>query len=407
MESSVPHVHPLTPPPPPLPPAPSTSVFASLHRRARTLDSISSPTLIKPVEARTAAAREVKKHLLSVIRDDWAFSSPDKLATESSTNLHSPEPVPELKPDQSHTILEWKLRDQDTSSDLDEERDASKTSPNPYRFESPDAVEQTLRDRRIKRRKVIENETQWNEGLRIWMQRRDAWTGAKLPTPAPPPAQVRGPKPNPALFRQSTSSDESYIGSCGTEPPDTSSQHSLSRTASCSSAAPHKPSTETDNSIDTVLEGPFVDNASGDLEEPFIPVMSPLIPDSNPLRASISPAVYSTLYNRLVVQSNTPAVPINLSHMVRALVQGWKADGEWPPKPTFAQHVPVVKRLAVNKPNPNEPVDSTTKSKRRSGVSNAVKKVLGLSSFHPGNRIHIRSGSQSRSTPQAADDNEH
>lgn len=34
----------------------------------------------------------------------------------------------------------------------------------------------------------------------------------------------------------------------------------------------------------------------------------------------------------MVTQGITPAVPINLSDVVRALVQGWKENGDWPPR---------------------------------------------------------------------------
>lgn len=34
----------------------------------------------------------------------------------------------------------------------------------------------------------------------------------------------------------------------------------------------------------------------------------------------------------MVTQGITPSVPINLSDVVQALVQGWKANGDWPPK---------------------------------------------------------------------------
>lgn len=37
-----------------------------------------------------------------------------------------------------------------------------------------------------------------------------------------------------------------------------------------------------------------------------------------------------TLYRRIVQSSERPNTPINLSLMLSALVQGWKADGEWP-----------------------------------------------------------------------------
>lgn len=43
--------------------------------------------------------------------------------------------------------------------------------------------------------------------------------------------------------------------------------------------------------------------------------------------------MYPEIYNKIILQSRTPSVPINLLTLLRALVQGWKDDGEWPPKP--------------------------------------------------------------------------
>ncbi|KAF2090362.1 hypothetical protein K490DRAFT_35701 [Saccharata proteae CBS 121410] len=66
--------------------------------------------------------------------------------------------------------------------------------------------------------------------------------------------------------------------------------------------------------------------------EPLVPLAAPLLAQ-NPIRQSITPRVYPDIYSKIVVASQTPKVPINLADMTRALVQGWKDDGEWPPRP--------------------------------------------------------------------------
>ncbi|KAK8230188.1 hypothetical protein BKA81DRAFT_283249, partial [Phyllosticta paracitricarpa] len=69
--------------------------------------------------------------------------------------------------------------------------------------------------------------------------------------------------------------------------------------------------------------------------DPPLPVAPRLLPH-NPIRDSITPRSYPDIYSKIVLQSQTPKVPINLKDMTTALVSGWKADGEWPPKPSPA-----------------------------------------------------------------------
>jgi hypothetical protein len=109
------------------------------------------------------------------------------------------------------------------------------------------------------------------------------------------------------------------------------------------------------------------------------------------MRATITPSIYPSIYSKVVVQALTPTIPINLSDITKALVQGWKADGEWPPKPAVSQDVPVVRKRSGN-----VAAEETGKGKKTSGsgVSGAVRKVLGLSGIHPGHRFHIRNSSQ-------------
>lgn len=53
---------------------------------------------------------------------------------------------------------------------------------------------------------------------------------------------------------------------------------------------------------------------------------------NHPIRRRITPALYPEIYSKIIVSGRTPSVPINLLTLTRALVQGWKDDGEWPPK---------------------------------------------------------------------------
>jgi len=135
-----------------------------------------------------------------------------------------------------------------------------------------------LLSRKRKRHRKLHEEMAWNEGLRIWVERRDAWSGA-LPQS---PYQVDGASPLPTNGRSPL-----HLG-----PP----------------SAPSPP------------------------PPPLLPLAPPILAPTHPIRASISPHTYPAIYSRVVVQGLTPTVPINLKDVVRAMVAGLKADGEWPPK---------------------------------------------------------------------------
>lgn len=85
----------------------------------------------------------------------------------------------------------------------------------------------------------------------------------------------------------------------------------------------------------------------------------------------------------MIVQGLTPTVPINLSDVVKSLVQGWKEKGEWPPKPEGelgleGQEVQETKKEndVVGKPS----------RLRRKGVGR-VKRVLGLGERQDGEGV--------------------
>jgi hypothetical protein len=63
------------------------------------------------------------------------------------------------------------------------------------------------------------------------------------------------------------------------------------------------------------------------------------------VRDRIRPAAYPIIYSKIVVQGLSPNVPIPLSHMIPALVEGWKSEGNWPPQPSAPLASDVKKGL--------------------------------------------------------------
>ncbi|OJD17918.1 hypothetical protein AJ78_02023 [Emergomyces pasteurianus Ep9510] len=410
----------------------ASSVFASLHRKPRPAPSGGTHGTAESRETREEAIKSAKRYLLETIRDDWTYehrptspgSEPKKVQPQSSTLCGPSDGAIRVC---AREVREWREREQDSSCSETDVRTggigsgepsllaATSIASDPYRFESPDAVEESILERKRKRRKVVRQELAWNEGLRIWMERREAWTGARLPSSA---ASSQG---GGVITCQSAGSSEGsgagsriYEESGEVEmvsPDSTGPGDAPSRPLSSSSAkapqianAPRAPpgNSSGDMDIQEALSHISVDDNNYyadakqphflDSEEPLIPVVEPLLPITNPIRASIKPSIYPSIYSKVVIQSLTPAIPINLSDVTKALVQGWKADGEWPPKPTVTQNVPVVKK---KRPGNNPPTDDAGKSRRLSGssVTEAMKKVFSLSGIHSGRRFHIRGGS--------------
>jgi Protein of unknown function (DUF4050) len=133
--------------------------------------------------------------------------------------------------------------------------------------------------------------------------------------------------------------------------------------------------------------------------ESLVPVVEPFLPSSNPVRAAINPSIYRSIYSKVVLQGLTPAVPINLADLTKAVVEGWKADGQWPPKP--APQIPgsdvLVRRKGANDADKGAAGSKAHKvnNSHGSGVTSAVRKVLGLSGIHH-HPFHLHRSSQSR-----------
>ncbi|KAL8945891.1 MAG: hypothetical protein Q9222_007632, partial [Ikaeria aurantiellina] len=113
-------------------------------------------------ERRLTAVRAAKREVLANVREDWTWSP--RSATQDDN-------FPRRR-----KSTRWIERESD-SSPLSS-RSPSPSSPDPYKFESPDALAPLFESRRLKRRKLADEEAEWNEGLRVFTERRDFWTGA-------------------------------------------------------------------------------------------------------------------------------------------------------------------------------------------------------------------------------------
>ena len=311
--------------------------------------------------ARTEAVRDAKRFLLSAVRDDWSFSQTQPL--QSTEEPREP--------------LDYKCREEgssDVGADSDEPNGdgmlSGPTNGDPYRFESPDAIAVSVQDGRHKRRRLTQDELKWNDGLRTWSQQRNVWTGAVRERPAQSIASSRrsGPLSNVHTV---------------TEPRNALSSADASVDWSFTSQSPlrdSKPSLiDSDISIPTVLAGE---------SSVLLPVYPPLLPSSNPVRASIKPSMYTAIYSKVVVQGLTPTIPIPLPHMVAALVQGWKAEGNWPPKGgapsmSITNEGPGSRRHAhghmLRFKKPHDAASGHEKGRVRRHVGGAMRKALGLS----------------------------
>jgi hypothetical protein len=243
----------------------------------------------------------VKTFLLEKVRTDWKWEWPRPPPDSDSSPEESLQIERITSPDEK-----WKERDEWLSGGSENEEDAAlpntisspdTPTPNskhsPYRFETPDGVgeiiKRTAYERKRRRKKRLAEEMAWNEGLRCFVRRRDAWTGARR---------------------------VSKLG-MGFSPlrPTIAQRSSLS---------------SKDGGSSTAIE-PDEDEWEEDIEIPIAPT---ILPPENAMRASILPAAYNTIYDKVVVQALTPSCPMNLKDVTRSCVQGWKRDGEWPPKGT-------------------------------------------------------------------------
>ena len=207
------------------------------------------------------AVRTAKQQIRSKLREDWAWP---------------PTPFPPDALDSEEAIAEWRERASDSSL----ASTPQDTSPDPYKYDSPDSLHQPVLSRKRKRKRRLKEEMEWNDGLRLYIERRDAWAGARTRTKTPPPA-VESPFESPYAQLRPSANGITYPS----------------------------PSPRT-----------------------VVPVAPPILPPDHPIRATVQPATYPQIYSKIIIQGLAPTIPINLKDVVNSLVLGWKKDGEWPPK---------------------------------------------------------------------------
>ncbi|KAI0966005.1 hypothetical protein F4678DRAFT_309385 [Xylaria arbuscula] len=342
----------------------------------------------------------VRRFLAEKIRNDWVFKWPpvseagDVAEPPSEISVDHVEPSPAQEPDVSEVegaeaaaigaddegyhcddddddvasvystvsedLVHFRSRTEWLSDLSDDEREEP-TSSLAYRFETPDAVGSTVKAtelaRSAKRRRDARAEMEWNSGLACFAARRDAWTGAKVVRVRPKPTDLTSTPPATrrlSFWRLSNSSspssptDSPAESTTGTAPLSPSGTRTSGDTTAVSSV-----------NTDTKELKPKEDSSEYPVQT-ILPTPPPLLPAANPMRASITPSSYTAIYDKIIIHAMTPACPVNLADMIRALVVGWKRDGEWPPR---AVEVPPV--VAVRKKRKDSNVEKRSSAGRR------------------------------------------
>jgi len=225
----------------------------------------------------------------------------------------------------------------------------------------------------------------WNEGLRIWTIRRDSWTGAIAHKPRRKLDDSAHPL-NQSKDRFASDDRHEHDGHDATG----RSSH-LAPKSQLSTPQPASNPTSPIEEPGTHADAEFLP------DEPYLPIYPPLFPASHALRSRIKPTAYPTIYSKVVIQSLAPNIPIPLNHMVNALVEGWKSEGNWPPR-AMALEQPVGRRKARKgesafskwkREQDGRRKDAMSRAKAveyeqeenhrgvRSQISGAVKKLLG------------------------------
>ncbi|KAL9106481.1 MAG: hypothetical protein Q9227_008512 [Pyrenula ochraceoflavens] len=326
--------------------SPHHSPFHSLHRKFRRPSASNPPDqavenasrlspsqLVGPKppskhdETYKEAARAAKRFIKDNVRNDWEFcvSSENQAFAKLCPTTSA---VDQMAQEEHDRIPIDYVRRQSGSSDPTSDDEGFHDARDPmwaegdagdehtFKFESPDDVGNAIQARRKAKRKREKEEMEWNIGLRTWTARRNAWTGA---TKTKPPRRLRR-KARSSQDRPGTSSADSTL-------VDNRSEQSSIRPLS-------PPDSHSDLDMgESELEKSDTDSdASSDGRGPYLPIHPPLLPSSNVVRAAIGPNLYPMIYSKVVVQGLSPSVPIPLTHLVKAVVRGWKDEGNWPPK---------------------------------------------------------------------------
>ncbi|KAI9848985.1 MAG: hypothetical protein M1837_005876 [Sclerophora amabilis] len=335
------------------PPTSMNASSVSSHRRrylARSNSPSSAEASLTQSE-RSRTAQQTRREIAEKVNEDWEFewepstrTDSDNLANDSRTSqiLAAESNPTDGVPNLPYRLRSFSSNSNSSSSSRSQSPTASFSHPekeSSYKFETPDSVLPVISSRRLrnhhKKRRLLEEQMTWNAGLSHWAARRDAWSGGRV---------ERHQKP----------------------PPQQYPSHSLSRDECPTSFT----SAHEELSQSTTTE--------------VVPVHAPLLPQSHPIRAAITPAAYPQIYSKVVLRSLAPNIPINLADMTGALVAGWKADGDWPPKGTGEREVAIARRKGGGKGGGGDGnrgeagAEAEGRGGRRSSVKGKMKKVLAL-----------------------------
>ena len=284
------------------------SALASNSQRRRVMANTNALTKYEADltdQDRAKQKEAVRRYLAERVKVDWEWPWPrpdePRAPTPELPSANAEDP-PSDAPEPHEEV--WKERDEWLSNASEGETSAPSaaesrarsgsqaTRDDRYRFGSPEEVGSAIRrnenERKRRHKKRVVEEMAWNEGVRCFVQRRDAWTGARR-VPSSPNTVLTPTRTN----RSSTYAPSSVVGSISAG------------------------SEGADSEMEWTTE---------------IPIAPSILPPGNAMRASITPAAYNTIYDKVILQQLTPSCPMNLKDVTRSCVQGWKRDGEWPPK---------------------------------------------------------------------------
>ncbi|TQS39256.1 hypothetical protein Golomagni_00222 [Golovinomyces magnicellulatus] len=260
---------------------PDQDALAKVTRRCRNLANTNAVTEYEAdltSEDRKKQKEAVRKYLANKIRNDWIFDwppKPEELLIGSQASITSGEDDDNLSEED-----EWKEREEwlSNASELGDNQDTLMSETDP---ENGKNIFNKLSAFRRRQKESLLQELTWNDGLRCFIARRNAWTCAR----------VRH-KPVPTYSPE--------------KPPSNSLKEA------------------TDDEIKQ-------DGDKLEMEEVIeIPIGRPILPAENLVRSSITPRSYSFIYDKVVLNSVTPTCPINLRDIIQSCIQGWKRDGQWP-----------------------------------------------------------------------------
>ncbi|KAK0673419.1 hypothetical protein QBC41DRAFT_214842 [Cercophora samala] len=333
------------PPVTPSPPTPAESEHSSVVNGDAPLPPATGPTPTSAEHVPPPSAGEAISAPKPVTENDDEDDANRDSGEEADSESDNESVYSTISEDLAHfqPRAEW-------TSDLSDD-DGLQPVPSPFRFNSPDdvgtAVRASIESKRTRRRRAVREETSWNPGLACFEARRDAWTGARTvrvkPKPAPPTSPSTGRRLSFWRLHR-TESSSSQHSTPGSPPPQASPINPMETRTSHQTdiSAITPPLSESDSAKEQSIQQTNSHESNTVYPvETLIPVPAPLLPPQNPMRASITPSMYSSLYDKLVVQGLQPACPVNLSDMIRACVVGWKRDGEWPPRSNYTAPFPV------------------------------------------------------------------